>query len=327
MPAVGRAIGLGLGVAGLTACGTLPHPIADGGSPVSALPPGTPTRPLQHAMGTTQVPLQPKRVVVLDTAALDSAIALGVKPIGTMFYLNPPAYLGDKVQGITVIGLNNNPNLETVFNLKPDLILGTKMSVGQYYDKLAKAAPTVLTEGSGRSGEWQENFQLYAAALGRSQQAKTLLAQYQQRAQTLKQQIQAQYQTPPVASVVATGNNQVGAYTRRSFSGSVLADVGLPRPPAQEQPERWAIQVSREDLSSLDGDVIFLIASPGTPDTENLQRFKTEPIFSQLNAVKQNRVYPVKAEVWTAGRSILAANEILNDVSRQLLPSQTNKQP
>jgi len=311
MKTVAKIIGLSLVVGLFVGCENF-------SGQVSNLSPDTPTRPIQHAMGKTLVPIQPKRVVVLDTAALDSAIALGVKPIGTIFYLSPPTYLGDKVKEIEVIGLDTNPNLEKVFSLKPDLILGSKIGMGRYYGRLSKAAPTVLTEGSGRSGEWQENFRVYADALGRSQQAEDLLQQYQQRATKLKQQIQQQYKQPPVTSVVAIRNKQVGAYTRRSFSGSVLEDVGLVRPPAQEKPQRWAIQVSREDFAAINGDVIFLINSPGISDTLTLEDFRNDPVFSQLNAVKQNRIHAVKAEVWTAGRSILAANEILGDLSEHL---------
>ncbi|MEM1427656.1 MAG: hypothetical protein AAGF75_14030, partial [Cyanobacteria bacterium P01_H01_bin.130] len=35
-----------------------------------------PTRTVIHAMGATEVPTTPKRVVMLDTAPLDAAIAL-----------------------------------------------------------------------------------------------------------------------------------------------------------------------------------------------------------------------------------------------------------
>jgi iron complex transport system substrate-binding protein len=316
MNAAAKMIGLGLAVGLTTACGMIPGQSND---PLTTLPPGTPTRAIRHAMGTTQVPLQPKRIVVLDTAALDSAIALGIKPVGTLFFKSPPAYLGNQVQGIEVIGLDSNPNLEKVLSLKPDLILGNKISSERFYSKLVKAAPTVLTEGSGRSGEWQENFQLYAEALGRSAQAKVLLQQYQQRVTALKQRLQQRFPKTLVVSVVATGNKQIGAYTRRSFSGSVFQDVGLARPPVQDQAERWAIQVSPEDFASLDGDAIFLIEAPGLPNSLTVQAFKTDPIFSNLNAVKQGRVYPVQAEVWTAGRSILAAKEILDDLSQHLL--------
>ena len=44
-----------------------------------SVPPETdntvPTRSVEHAMGTTAVPIAPERVVVLDYAPLDSALA------------------------------------------------------------------------------------------------------------------------------------------------------------------------------------------------------------------------------------------------------------
>ena len=48
--------------------------------------PSGPTRSVTHAMGTTQVPDKPQRVVVLDTPELDAAITLGVKPVGTVSF-------------------------------------------------------------------------------------------------------------------------------------------------------------------------------------------------------------------------------------------------
>jgi iron complex transport system substrate-binding protein len=268
-------------------------------------------------MGSTQVPLRPQRVVVLDTAPLDSAIALGIKPVGAEFYVKPPTYLGDRIRGITVVGLNNSPNLETILSLNPDLILGTKIATERLYEQLAKIAPTVLTTGSGRSGEWKENFQTHATALGVAAKGQELMMAYDRRIATLKQKI-AQLSTPPTISVVATGGGQIGAYTLKSFSGAILADLGLQRPPAQAKGDRWAIQVSREDLASIAGDAIFLIESNHIKDAFDLNQFTTDPMFSQLAAVKQQRVFAVNGEIWTAGRSILAAHRVLDDVNNAI---------
>jgi iron complex transport system substrate-binding protein len=41
-------------------------------------------RTVKHAMGETQIKGTPERVVVLDTGELDSAITLGVKPVGAV---------------------------------------------------------------------------------------------------------------------------------------------------------------------------------------------------------------------------------------------------
>src|SRR3712207_5901798 len=41
-------------------------------------------RVIEHAMGETEITGRPERIVVLDTGELDSAITLGVKPVGAV---------------------------------------------------------------------------------------------------------------------------------------------------------------------------------------------------------------------------------------------------
>ncbi len=58
----------------LAACGG-----AGGGSDGSSE-----TRTVEHAMGETETEGTPERVVVLDTGELDSAMSLGVRPVGAV---------------------------------------------------------------------------------------------------------------------------------------------------------------------------------------------------------------------------------------------------
>jgi len=286
-------------------------------APQSSLPANVPTQAVDHAMGTSQVPQSPERVVVLDTAALDAAIALGVHPVGTVRYGNAPDYLGDAVENITVVGEDNQPHLEAILQLEPDLILGSKIASGKLYRQLSRIAPTVLTEGSGREGEWQQHFQLYAEALGNDEQAEQLLADYHRQVANL----QAQIGQPEVieVSVIATSRDRIGAYTTGSFPGSVLQDIGFSRNPSQDKSGAYAIQLSREKLEDIDGDVLFLIHSPHLEGSHTLKTFSQDPIWSQLEAVQQNRICEVPNEVWIAGRSLLAAQQILEDVKHCLL--------
>ncbi|NEQ42359.1 MAG: iron-siderophore ABC transporter substrate-binding protein [Leptolyngbya sp. SIOISBB] len=263
-------------------------------------------------MGTSEVPVSPQRVVVLDTAPLDAALALGVKPVGTLVYGQSPDYLGDRVEGIDIIGDGNQPNLEAILNLQPDLILGSKIGAEELYNQLSQIAPTVLTEGSGRAGDWPENLQLYAEALGKSAAAEQLLKDYRQRVQQLQAAI-AQPQALEI-SVLIVPSDIVRAFTAGSFSGSVLQDIGLSRPPAQDDPEGYASRLSAESLDALDGDYIFLIYSTYRPGGTSKAAFVRHPIWSQLQAVQQDRVCEVDGAVWIAGRNILAANQILTDV-------------
>ncbi|MBE9167127.1 iron-siderophore ABC transporter substrate-binding protein [Pleurocapsales cyanobacterium LEGE 06147] len=224
-----------------------------------------------------------------------------------------PDYLEEEnVKDITIIGNDNQPDLEAILRLKPDLILGSKVVASrQQYQLLSQIAPTVFTEGSGRRTDWQQNFQLYAEALGKPELAKQLLGRYQQRVQQLRQKI-PRPQTMTI-SVLASYSNNLGAYTTSSFSGSILHDIGFSRPPAQNITRTHYLDLSAEALDELDGDYIFLIYDP-RPGEISKKELIANPLWSQLEAVQKDRVCEVPDEAWAAGRSLLAANQILTDV-------------
>ena len=278
-----------------------------------------PTRSVEHAMGTTVVPVAPERVVVLDYAPLDSALALDIEPIGRMAIL-PSSIYPSSVDTIPLVGSGVRPNLETILELQPDLILSNQVSSGRIYQQLSQIAPTVLTSDNGRQGAWQANLRLYAEALGKPEQAEQLLADYQQRVEAL----QAALPQAPEAiavSVIAHWSGGIVAYSADSFPGSVLKDVGFARNPAQGEGKHYGIRLSREDLSQIDGDVIFLLYNSGSEDNVGKAAFVSDPLWSQLNAVQQGIVCQVDSANWSGGRSILAANQILTDVAACLTPA------
>jgi iron complex transport system substrate-binding protein len=285
------------------------------------IPPAN-TRPIEHSLGVSQVPENPQRVVTLDSSALDSAIALGMTPVGSTVFGDFPSYLSEETtEEITIVGDGNQPNLETIVNLNPDLILGTDIANRRIYKKLSRIAPTVLSEGSGRLGEWQKNFQLFAKALGKPETAQAEIAEYQEEVAQLRETLEAELGNLSAieVSVVITGQGKIGFYSANSFSGAILEDLGFSRPLNQERFQRWATLVSREKVEQLDGDLIFLMYGSHLTEALTLEEFVNDPIFAQLEAVKEGQVYEVPTEAWTAGRSILGAEAVLNDIAEHLL--------
>ncbi len=283
------------------------------------------TREISHALGKTPVPINPKRVVVLDTDRLDSSLALGIKPVGAV--ANPAEgfaqYLGNQTEGITIVGSRKQPSIETILRLKPDLIMGNAREHRQIYDKLKQIAPTVLTEGRGTEGNWQELFQKDAEVLGKTETGEKLLSEYNQRVSALQEKLSKKYQGKEV-SVITLVQGNVGVFTNNSFPGSILTGVGLERPESQKSNDELMKRVSREELSRIDGDIIFLLYFKTTGTSLPLNKFNSDPLFSQLKAVEQNQVYQVDGRVWITGSSIQAANGILDDLSRYLLASVNN---
>ena len=271
-------------------------------------------RPIEHAMGTTQIPVSPERIVVLDYAPLDAALALDVRPVGRAEALISPIYPEEVINEIPSVGRASQPNLEMILQLKPDLILGSTVATdADYYQRLSRIAPTVLTKSNGRHGDWQEYFLLNADALGELENAEELLVAYQQRVEILKSELEEVPQNIKV-SVVNRWSGGILAYTSSSFSGEVLEDIGFARNPLQDNERNYALRLSKEELAAIDGDVLFLTYNPDSDDSIARVDFVGDPLWSTLNAVRQGMVCEVSNRVWLGGRSILAANQILIDV-------------
>jgi len=279
------------------------------------------TRMVEHAMGTTAVPQSPQRVVSLNW--LDQVLALGVKPIGSTH--NVEAYLQDQLTGIENIGSSEAPNLEKITLLKPDLILGRQEYHKDLYGRLNQIAPTVL-EGFSGGGEWKEILQLYGEAVGKPEVADQVLQDYDNRITQLREQLGDRLQTLKV-SVVRIRPDGIALYLKSSFAGTILEDVGLSRPPSQDQElssQGWnQITISKERLQDADGDVIFLWAFGDTAQAQQraqakLAELQADPLWSQLEAVKQGKVYEVP-DYWIGGGPI-AANRVLDDLFKYLVP-------
>jgi len=186
-------------------------------------------RVIEHAMGETEISGTPERVVVLDTGELDSAMTLGVKPVGSVEAvegLGYPSYL-EGTQGIENVGTIEQPNLEKIATLEPDLILSSKLRHEQIYEQLSEIAPTVFTETTGVT--WKENFEVHAEALNRTGEADKVKEEYQNHIDEFQQAIGEQLDETEV-SVVRFLPGDTRIYQKESFIGTVLEDAGLPRP-------------------------------------------------------------------------------------------------
>ncbi|MFG3599715.1 ABC transporter substrate-binding protein [Micromonospora chersina] len=301
---------LALGV-GLTACGE--------SDPVSGTAAGE-TREITHAMGTTKVPVEPKRVVVLDTDKIDTALSLGVTPVGAATAGEAkswPTYFGaDKLAGIKEVGVLTEPDLEAINALKPDLILGSRFRQEKFYDELSAIAPTVFTEKVGIT--WKENFLLDGKALGKEQQAKDLLATYETRAKDFGAKLGDA--SSRKVSIVRFIPGNIRVYGPDSFSGIVVGDTGLGRPERQllegKEDKRFDL-VSPERVNEVDGDVVFVTAY-GEKAAAEQAKVTAGSLWQGLSAVKAGKAHVVSDEVWMTGIGVGAANKIVDDLEKYL---------
>lgn len=302
---------------GLSACG------AGGGSGADAESGGD-THVVRTYKGDVRVPDDPQRVVVLDTAELDSALTLGVTPVGATTADTASGFLGylpeKKLKGITKVGTIGQPNLERIAGLHPDLILTNGARDAEHYDKLSAIAPTIMTKSTGK--EWKKNFLVHAEALGKRDEAKQVVADYEEHAG----QVTAALGGPSEAAQTETNVVRFveGADTRiygdGSYIGTVLKDVGLGRPPVVDKATAYdglMLEISPEQLDLADADALFY-TSYGPPAKSGEADALDSPLWQHMDVVQKGRAFRVDDELWIQGIGYTAAERILDQIAEKL---------
>ncbi|MFD7313288.1 ABC transporter substrate-binding protein [Streptomyces sp. NPDC059883] len=277
--------------------------------------PGQFPRTITHAMGTTELKKRPERVVVLDVGEFDNVVSLGLKPVGyapTEGDEGIPSYLRKGAGTPANVGTINNLNLEAIAGLKPDLILGSQLRAADKYKALAEIAPTVFSIRPGFT--WKENYLLNAQALDRTAEAKAALAAYEKKAAALGTEIGPD---KPAVSMVRYMPDRLRLYAKASFIGTILDDVGLPRPENQRIYD-LAAEISPEKIDDADADWIFT-GVYGDPEKTQRDTARSNPLWKNLKAVKEGRAKDVKDETWYLGLGVTAAGQVLDDLRGYLV--------
>ncbi|MEM9797079.1 MAG: iron-siderophore ABC transporter substrate-binding protein [Pseudomonadota bacterium] len=272
--------------------------------------------PVQHAMGTTIVPADPRRVVVLTNEGTEALLALGITPIGAaQSWTGDPWYDHIEVQmdDAASLGKENQVNLELLAALEPDLILANKQRHEEIYPQLSTIAPTVVSERL--RGDWRANFELYAEAVGEVAKGEGLLAAFDARVTDLTDALGPRLDEE--VSVIRFMPGHIRIYQKDSFSGFILQEIGFARPELQDV-DAFAMRVGKESIPQMGGDRIFHFTYDAG-DGEGLANAEdalSDPLWQALPAVKRGDVVPVNDAVWNTAGGILAANLMLDDIAR-----------
>lgn len=270
-------------------------------------------RNIQHAMGDTVVAGTPIKVVTLFQGATDAALALGVKPTGAVeAWIEQPwyNYIRDQMEGVVNLGSENQPNLEEIAALQPDVIIASKTRHEEIYSQLSGIAPTVMTE---EVHIWKESLALTAEALNKKKEEQAFLQRWESEVADFKEKMGDKLKMEvgildfraDHARIVHTG-----------FSALVLDELGITRP-MEQKGEEWGVKlVSKENIPQMDADILFDQTSTSRDDGRlDLRKEWTEhPLWKNLRAVQNNRLYEVDTAVWNNGSGPLAAEQMLIDL-------------
>lgn len=281
------------------------------------------TRQVQDVTGAQyQVPAQPQRLVTLSEIDLDISLALGMTPIGTVngrAQNQLPRYLAKVApHQLVSVGELDNPNLERLIELQPDLILTGPLKP-EMHAVLNQIAPTLVTSQWGTP--WQEVLQRVAVILNREAQAQAFLQGYQQRVAEVRQQLAA-HQGQSL-SIVRWNPKGPSYMYKDAFASRVAQELGLVRPAHQQEAgHTHSPALSLEALERLDGDWLVIGTLSATGEAvDAMQQATTQPAFRQLGAIRNQHYSAVDGSLWTSVGGPLAAMQVIADLQQLLAPS------
>jgi len=245
------------------------------------------TRIISTEKGNVEVPIDPKRVVVLYL--LGDIAALGVDPVGISEIYDGAAFK-DKLDGADSLGPEYEVNPESVMALNPDLIIvATEFS----YDKLKSIAPTVYVPYDKLSTE--ERLGMLGQVFGKEQEAKTLLDQFQAKVEVSKQQLQEAGILEKTVTIMEGGAKEMFVVESTHFArgSQVLYEyLGMKAPEAVQKKMNVSKteageSVSMEVLPEYVGDYIIRSSWEGMDD------LSSNKVWTSMDAVKSDHVIEV----------------------------------
>jgi|AGTN01.1.fsa_nt_gi ABC-type enterochelin transport system, periplasmic component len=278
-------------VLGLAGCGEGDRPAAQE------------TRTVTHASGTSAVPLSPRKVVVFDTAALDTMDALGI-PVAGVPRNNvtfPPLLAKYQGQGHLNAGGLFEPDFQALGAAAPDLIVGGGRAK-KAYDELNRIAPTIDLEVD--NSRFMESFRQRTLQLGeifgKEAEAKAILDELDRQAAAVR----AKAQGAGTGLVVLISGGRLSAYGPGSRFGFIYDGLGF-EPPLELPDKGQRNAMSFELLLQADPDWLFVIsrdAAIGTQGAASAEQVLDNELVAKTKAKRLGHiVYLDSAEMYMAG--------------------------
>ncbi|MGD1903857.1 MAG: ABC transporter substrate-binding protein [Geitlerinemataceae cyanobacterium] len=333
----------------LVVCGFV---VACGGSVPTPTTGSDDCRTVSHSLGQMEICDRPEAIAVFDIHSLDLLLSLGQQPSGVVTALPVKAdritqpnlaipYLGDRIttEPLNLATLGQIPSLETVVRLNPDLIVGESWNIQGASSVLSEIAPALPLAPRSEKGNWRDNLQALAVALGDEALADAAIERYEQQVQAARAEFAEVVAAHPKVLLLTGESLYRGAIyvlTGEGFIGELLEEIGfeMVEPPGVV---RNFMPSSIEILPDLEADLVFVLgySSEPNPSVEpnevnadalidrQLGRIRDDwqanPIAQSLSASRNDRVYFRTFYEWNVLNGPLGAELILQQLRQILL--------
>ncbi|MDW7650660.1 MAG: ABC transporter substrate-binding protein [Bacillota bacterium] len=276
----------------LTGCGTTETDNQNEAQPEPS------TRVFAHYMGETEIPVEPKRVIALDYVG--HVLAAGVVPVGVNNWNLDNPYFQPYFAGVEGLG-EDEPNLEKILSLKPDLILGAEWNE-EIYEDLSKIAPTVLIPWM--EHDVNEHLAIVADVLGKQAEAEAWLKSFEDLAQQKSQEMRNYVAEDETVLIFRIYPDSFSVYGDRNMGHVFYRGLGLTPPQGiqeligDEVGKLNQHKISLEVLPEFSGDHLIVMVNDLAEAETQLAEIQKTMLWQNLPAVQNDKVYYIERGQW-----------------------------
>lgn len=258
-----------------------------------------------------------ENVVLASLEGMEDAAVLGVDAKGVLEVAGKvPKYLEDNFKDATLVGDKMSPNPEIILGLNPDVIIGSSKLNEQTMEKLNKIAVTLPY--SHISDNWKNNLLALAEITGKTDEGKKIISDYEEKASKVKEELKDKDEN---TLVIRIRGGLMYIYGKDLYLNPVLYDdLGLKVPEVVEKAKQQE-EITLETLSEINPNTIFLQFedSENTDNPKALNELFENPIFKNLDASKNDKVFVNTIEPLAQGGTAWSKVRFLNAVEENLL--------
>ncbi|GAF91658.1 unnamed protein product, partial [marine sediment metagenome] len=189
-----------------------------------------------------------------------------------------------------IIGGPNNPNIEKIFSLSPDLVVGVSgINRTQVIEKLRDLGLEVVVFDACNTFDAVEKVLIELGKLtGKEEKTGEVMKEVKRTVRTVTEKlknvprVKVFWEVGARPLVSAGGKSFANEFIRRSGGVNIFADIPLEYP-----------RVSREEVLRRNPEAIMLVTMGDVTEKEKLYWQE----FGELAAVKNNRIYVIDADV------------------------------
>lgn len=283
---------------------------------------------IKHALGTETFDQVPERVVVLEWNLVEELLALDVQPVGMADVEGFEKWVKinrSVSEEVVDIGTRQEPNLEEIAKLNPDVILTVSSNHSDIKDQLTKIAPTIFydTVSPEVTKDLYQNtfhsFKTTATLLNKEAEAEQLINGLDEKyAEASKLVDELDLPTNEFLFTQAYTVNQAPTFrlfTQNSMVSHVLEKVGLKNAIKDHTDAPWGfIEANVEGVSNYEDAILIHAVMEDDPLFDNLKNNKA---WNELDFVKNDRLYDIGGDTWTFG-GVLSMETLVDNLVRAL---------